>query len=370
MILFALFSAQETAKVAKTKTLIAKLDAIVKARWDSYRTRRVPIVIPPLATPQAAATMRLDALRDLMRMELPDRWSDIIDLPVTPFGSPPFIARPALNQGYLRKYKLVNNANINFPTGQFAGAECLYMIVMSAIAEEGDAREVFKPDDVKDVDGDGFPEFVDAWGRPIQFLRWPAGFQFSELQIAATGQASGSMSITVTGVGLSSAAGSYLGGALIQGPIPPLIPNQPSMFDTTKMARIGGYQYSPPSATITTLTSPPPTFDNNSVVMYPDPFDPSGVYAASATPSFAIYPLIYSGGPDKCYGIMADSSSMSPLHYANSPTNLNPFVIITEAVTPSTVTSLMGTARNDDKEENYVPSAWLDNIHNHMLGTK
>ena len=29
----------------------------------------------------------------------------------------------------------------------------------------------------RDVDGDGLPEFVDGWGRPISFIRWPAGFR-------------------------------------------------------------------------------------------------------------------------------------------------------------------------------------------------
>ena len=37
---------------------------------------------------------------------------------------------------------------------------------------------VFNPDDfsdreVKDTDGDGLLEFVDAWGQPLQFYRWP-----------------------------------------------------------------------------------------------------------------------------------------------------------------------------------------------------
>ena len=46
IILFALFRAQETAKEQKTRALIAKLDAIIKSKWESYKTRRVPITIP------------------------------------------------------------------------------------------------------------------------------------------------------------------------------------------------------------------------------------------------------------------------------------------------------------------------------------
>ncbi len=402
MILFAFYSAQQISKEQKTKALIAKLDAIIKAKYDSFRTRRVPIVFQadtfddtsgdgiwqsgenlffdwknigtwdPAPTPAEAAKMRLDVLRDMMRMELPDRWTDVADPPITPFEYPAGnkIARTGAAQAIYRKWQVIS------PSPPFASAECLYMIVMNALQEEGDSNDVFRPDDVGDVDGDGAKEFLDGWGRPIKFVRWPAGFQFSELQIAATGSASGSTSITVTGANLSSSAGSYIGGALAQ--YLPASADQPAMLDTTMMARIAGYQYAAPNATITPPSMPaPPNFNNQSVIMQPDPFDPSGVYGAMPTsvppfaPPFATYPLIFSGGPDKCYGIMVDKDSAAPLRYADAATTkLNPFVVITEAVTPAPVTSLMGTARNDDKEENYVKSAWLDNIHNHMITSK
>ena len=66
-------------------------------------------------------------------------------------------------------------------------AECLYLIVMAAMAEEGDAREMFKADNIKDTDNDGMMEFVDAWGEPIRFLRWAPGY-ISDLNTLASGQ--------------------------------------------------------------------------------------------------------------------------------------------------------------------------------------
>src|SRR5262249_38680487 len=30
--------------------------------------------------------------------------------------------------------------------------------------------------EVQDTDNDGLPEFVDAWGEPLQFYRWPIGY--------------------------------------------------------------------------------------------------------------------------------------------------------------------------------------------------
>ncbi len=95
--LFALFGAQETARENKTKSLILKLNNIIMPKWETYRTRRVPIIPPMLATQsgstmvsvtqgvQIAAKYRLDALHDIMRMEMPDRWSDITDAPITLF---------------------------------------------------------------------------------------------------------------------------------------------------------------------------------------------------------------------------------------------------------------------------------------------
>lgn len=59
-----------------------------------------------------------------------------------------------------------------------ARSEMLYAILVNGVGPLG---SVFSPDDfteseVQDTDGDGLPEFVDAWGRPLQFYRWPTYF--------------------------------------------------------------------------------------------------------------------------------------------------------------------------------------------------
>ena len=35
------------------------------------------------------------------------------------------------------------------------------------------SRDDFTDKEVQDTDSDGLPEFVDAWGQPLQFYRWP-----------------------------------------------------------------------------------------------------------------------------------------------------------------------------------------------------
>jgi hypothetical protein len=158
-------------------------------QWASYETRRVDIrqtllnqieeqyrsqVINSQERGVRLARLRLDATRELMKLEMPDRWSDITGNYYDGEVLAPAHVRyleslPALTRSYLRRFMSIR------PTDQFEGAECLYMIVMLACGD-GEARTLFSPQDIGDVDGDGAPEFLDGWGRPIHFIRWPAGF--------------------------------------------------------------------------------------------------------------------------------------------------------------------------------------------------
>src|SRR5262249_40220863 len=45
------------------------------------------------------------------------------------------------------------------------------------------AGDTFSPAEVKDTDNDGLPEFIDAWGNPLRFYRWPTRFFRSQGQI-------------------------------------------------------------------------------------------------------------------------------------------------------------------------------------------
>lgn len=56
-----------------------------------------------------------------------------------------------------------------------ARSETLYAILVEGVGPLGSifSRDDFTENEVKDTDGDGLPEFVDAWGQPLQFFRWP-----------------------------------------------------------------------------------------------------------------------------------------------------------------------------------------------------
>lgn len=404
MVLFALYAAQEQARVQKTRALVTKLGNVVRSHYESYRTRRVPVTFDPNDPPQLRAKIRLDVLRDMMRMEMPDRWSDVTDDPVAPFGEDPMELvkrRPSSSRAYSNKYVLASPK----PSLQNQNAECLYMIVMAVLAREGDARDVFRADDVADTDDDGFPEFVDAWGTPIRFLRWAPGF-ISDLQVLARGvlnlEDAGPPTIftlPVAGTGLSTDASRYLGGTvavLIQGRI-----------DGERMARITGYEYDENGTpgdisddfvriTCAEIQNRPP-FPSGSVepfqpggavdgaevaILAPDPFDPRGVYpiagSAITTHSFALYPLVYSAGPDKAFGIVSDvdpdpdasgnpQNPEYPLVYGD--VDLNPCFVPTN-VGSLPYSEMMGAYPQTSGEENFYVGCWDDNIHNHQLNLR
>lgn len=60
-------------------------------------------------------------------------------------------------------------------THNTARSEMLYALLVDGQGPLGSAfsRDDFTDREVQDTDGDGLLEFVDAWGQPLQFYRWP-----------------------------------------------------------------------------------------------------------------------------------------------------------------------------------------------------
>ncbi len=239
MVTYSLAGATTDAKIVRTKGTISKLNNIVLQEWEKFRYRAARIDIdpdmlrpqtspvdpslvgqPPIS-PREGARLRMVVLRDLMRMEMPDRLSDIEFPPISykvalntannaagnraddrPYyagslgtGAYPELRNvPGKYNNFRRKIGLdpipapyggavtrlyfspfpgVRPPNLN-TTHQ--GAEWLYQIVAAANYEGGGALEAFRPSEVGDTDEDGMPEFLDGWGNPIRWLRWPAGY--------------------------------------------------------------------------------------------------------------------------------------------------------------------------------------------------
>jgi len=160
---------RQRAKADKTRSTIRKIDSVIQPMYESYATRRVPAPVPPppaTPNPSTVATLRLQNLRLLMVVEMPDAWGDVrAPLPAT--------ANWAQNALYRRyaTYKMGNPAR----TDQLGPAETLMMILAMSGFDPG-CMEQFRADEIVDSDGDGAKEFGDGWGKPILFVRWPAGF--------------------------------------------------------------------------------------------------------------------------------------------------------------------------------------------------
>ena len=172
LVMFAMHGVMEHARTVRTRAQIAKLDAIISGQYQQYHLRRVPIFIPAGMSPASATKLRLNALRELMRMELPDRMSDVIDVPVTTG-----MARPAVSRAYVRAI-----ANAATRSGQtwsktFQGAECLFLIISVSSDGTRNALEFFRESEFGDFDADGMREILDGWGKPIEFLRWAPGLR-------------------------------------------------------------------------------------------------------------------------------------------------------------------------------------------------
>jgi len=157
--MFVLFSAETYAREGKTRTRITALHRLVMDVWEGYASRRLPIdpYDPNSETQAEYETRKQAALDAMLAMDMPDRWTDITDVADAD--------RSALSKAYsLRKPAS--------PSTKHEAAECLYLII--AVAAQG--LDLFNDADIGDTDGDGAPEFVDAWGRPIYFLRSAPGF--------------------------------------------------------------------------------------------------------------------------------------------------------------------------------------------------
>ncbi|MBN1591198.1 MAG: type II secretion system protein [Pirellulales bacterium] len=297
-------SARQATRIDKTRYTITKLHYVMMGKYDSYRTRRLPIAIPPGTFPQVAALYRVNAMRDLMRMEMPDRWSDVFNVgnPSDPDAVALYLTfAPSLTHRYRRIY--FNSAAASDPQDKWGAAECLYMIVMAI----PDAAGQFHESEIADTDNDGLPEFVDAWGTPIRFIRWPSGFYW----------------------------------------------DPPNDFYGESDLQFG----------------PQGISDKYQA----DPFDPRGVLLSQG--SFALFPLVYSAGPDKEFDINTGREGpngaagnqytytyrLEP-HLTGTPENIDPFQADMNNI-------YVGCPANDDDgSQPFSDLHHYDNIHNHRTG--
>ena len=194
MTLAVVAGATNMAREQRTRAIIAKLDHLIMERYESYRTRAVPLTqtrrVTNIANPRAAAQDRLTGIRELIRLEMPDRISDLCnqtelndllnDNTLNAINRTDQAQLAMLNSvpSLAKSYK--RNAIRMMGSGgwtvQYQGAECLYLIINSMTDGDKNALDYFLPEEIGDTDEDGMKEILDAWGQPIEFLRWAPGY--------------------------------------------------------------------------------------------------------------------------------------------------------------------------------------------------
>ncbi|MEQ8788915.1 MAG: type II secretion system protein [Pirellulaceae bacterium] len=269
-IVVAMAGAIEQARVERARAQVLKINELLIRRWEEYRTRPVRIRIPQGISGRHAAWLRLNALRELMRMEMPDRISDVADPPVS------LPAVPSLNLAYQRR------ASAGWNTTH-ESAECLYLILALMREGDGTALDNFKPSEIADVDGDGMKEIIDPWGVPIYFLRWAPQLQT-------------------------------------------------------------------------------PLQDPNNRANAPDPFDPFRVGISdinSDQPNWAMYPFVFSAGPDETHGYDVATGFQYSTTGSTPPTLTPTFIPMSWPNNPYMPGNTAGAL---------LPGgAWRDDIHSHLL---
>jgi len=183
----AVANVRTTQKVNATRDLIAKLDEVVSNQFQSYDSRAVdmasvllgseqtiPDAVFKYPTEQRAWHIR----RNILSGDLSDRWTDVAFMANS--GTAKWMPQSPLQRTAIGIWNNLpaprKDPNDPLFVGKtFAGAECLFMLVMqSGAADCIDCRNLSP---IGDKDGDTMPEFLDAWGNPIGFILWPAAVQ-------------------------------------------------------------------------------------------------------------------------------------------------------------------------------------------------
>lgn len=289
--------ASSNAKMQRTEAIIRKIDSLIMERWDGYRTRAINLNLQgfPLRGDEyadndlngrwspgdtltkdrnldglyqiGAAEIRLMAIRQLQRWEMPDKMSDVLVASDTLGGQ---LKEPALRRSYLRAAK---------PswTPAYEEAECLYL-QLSAM-RDGDKRVLdwFSATEIGDVDNDGMNEILDGWGTPIRFLRWAPGYTpYNAMYLSNP--------------------------TLFPQVISPQSRNaivNPDVFDPL---RVDGRCFI------------------NDPLMQPDPVNDPTVWINQVRP-FALRPLIMSAGPDKAFDINLGPHDPTDPYYRTATDN-------------------------------------------------
>ncbi len=154
----AVLSALVTAKIAQTKATIVKVQGLLQQRFDAAlrhdpEKQFVDSLVSRFGNRNRALSM---ARKYEFRKAFPQSWDEIESY------------NRALLVGQTFPAASARNASTQ-------SAEVLYFILTKAnvMGHPPEGADVFSSTELRDTDGNGAPEIIDAWGQPLRFYRWP-----------------------------------------------------------------------------------------------------------------------------------------------------------------------------------------------------
>jgi type II secretory pathway pseudopilin PulG len=234
MFLVAYRAAATEASNIRTQGTIRKISEVLMARMQEYENYPINFETPiPSAanftdlpdTPTILRDrMRLLALRETMVLEMPDHpddikwtteWMPILgrlglliddnpDPTVDEFIPSPKLRTSGLKTSNIPGQGVVPPTKIKYPSRakrilqklddptqvgmqpragwelRNANAEMLYLIIEDSTINGSSAIELFGKSEIGDTDDDGLLEFLDAFRRPVKWIRWPSGYASSK----------------------------------------------------------------------------------------------------------------------------------------------------------------------------------------------
>lgn len=168
-------AARNSQKVNQTRLTVAKLDRIISEQLRRYDSRYItsnqltnagaPSGNGETSNQQRAWYIR----RNLINGDMPDRWADVRAILSSPLTS--------AQKNYSKLWNSRSSIAPDSTNPDRDSAECLFMIIMlGGFADCLDCGPM-QSFEIGDTDGDGLPEFLDAWGNPIGFLLWAPGLE-------------------------------------------------------------------------------------------------------------------------------------------------------------------------------------------------